>query len=71
MWARPPNNASDDGSRRSLLAEIALPRLQVTVLQRSVARPPVTRLDRIARVAFAVVTPTWRTVVRIVQALVV
>ena len=34
-------------SRRSLLTEIALLRHQLTVLERSVARPHVTRLDRI------------------------
>jgi hypothetical protein len=53
--------------RWSLLAEIALLRHQLTVLQRSVARPRVTRLDRIALVALAAVTPTWRNVLRIVQ----
>jgi hypothetical protein len=53
--------------RWSLLAEIALLRHQLTVLQRSVARPRVTRLDRIAFVALAAVTPTWRTVLRIVE----
>ncbi|HXN33899.1 MAG TPA: hypothetical protein VN894_18645 [Polyangiaceae bacterium] len=34
-------------SRRSLLTAIALLRHQLTVLERSVARPHVTRLDRI------------------------
>jgi putative transposase len=53
--------------RWSLLAEIALLRHQLTVLQRSVARPRVTRFDRIALVALAAVTPTWRNVLRIVQ----
>jgi hypothetical protein len=52
--------------RWSLLAEIALLRHQLAVLQRSVARPRVTWLDRIALVALAV-TPTWRNVLRIVQ----
>ena len=36
-------------------------------LQRSVARPRVTRFDRIVLVALAAVTPTWRNVLRIVQ----
>jgi len=49
------------------LAEIALLRHQLAVLQRSVARPRVTRFDRIALVALAAVTPTWRNVLRIVQ----
>jgi hypothetical protein len=49
-------------SRRSLLAEITLLRHQ-----RSVARPRVTRFDRIALVALAAVMPTWRNVLRIVQ----
>jgi putative transposase len=53
--------------RWSLLAEIALLRHQLAVLQRSVARPRVTRLDRNALVALAAVTPTWRNVLRIVQ----
>jgi putative transposase len=53
--------------RWSLLAEIALLRPQLTVLQRSVARPRVTRFGRIAFVALAAVTPTWRNVLRIVQ----
>jgi hypothetical protein len=44
--------------RWSLLAEIALLRHQLTVLQRSGARPRVTRFDRIALVAHAAVTPT-------------
>ena len=42
-------------------------RHQLTVLQRSVARPRVTRLDRIALVALATITPTWRNALRIVQ----
>ncbi|HSY22560.1 MAG TPA: integrase core domain-containing protein [Polyangiaceae bacterium] len=42
-------------------------RHQLTVLQRSVARPRVTRLDRIGFVALAAITPTWRNVLRIVQ----
>ena len=53
--------------RWSLLAEIALLRHQLTVLQRSVTRPRVTRFDRIALVALAAVTPTWRNVLRIIQ----
>jgi hypothetical protein len=53
--------------RWSLLAEIALLRHQLTVLRRSVGRPRVTRFDRIALVALAAVTPTWRNVLRIVQ----
>ena len=53
--------------RWALLAEIALLRHQLTVLQRSVARPRVTRFDRIVLVALAAVTPTWRNVLRIVQ----
>jgi transposase InsO family protein len=53
--------------RCALLAEIALLRHQLAVLQRSVARPRVTRFDRIALVALAAVTPTWRNVLRIVQ----
>jgi hypothetical protein len=53
--------------RWSLLAEIALLRHQLTVLQRSVARPRVTWFDRIALVALAAVTPTWRNVLRIIQ----
>ncbi len=53
--------------RWSLLADIALLRHQLTVLQRSVARPRVTRFDRIALVALAAVTPTLRNVLRIVQ----
>jgi putative transposase len=54
-------------SRRSLLAEVALLRHQVAVLQRSVARPKVTQLDRIVFVALAAVAPTWRNALRIVQ----
>jgi hypothetical protein len=54
-------------SRRSLLTEIALLRHQLTVLHRSVARPRVTRLDRIVLVALAGITPTWRNVLRVVQ----
>ncbi len=53
--------------RRALLMEIALLRHQLAVLQRSVARPRVTRFDRIVLVALAAVTPTWRNVLRIVQ----
>ena len=53
--------------RCSLLAEIALLRHQLIVLQRSVARPRMTRFDRIALVVLAAVTPTWRNVLRIVQ----
>ena len=53
--------------RWALLGEIALLRHQLTVLQRSVARPRMTRLDRIALVALAAITPTWRNVLRIVQ----
>jgi hypothetical protein len=37
------------------------------VLERSVARPHVTRLDRIVLVALAAITPTWRNVLRVVQ----
>ncbi len=54
-------------SRWSLLTEIALLRHQLTVLERSVARPHVTRLDRIVLVALAAITPTWRNVLRVVQ----
>jgi hypothetical protein len=50
--------------RRSLLA---LLRHQLTVLHRSVARPRVTRLDRVVLVALAAITPTWRNVLRVVQ----
>jgi transposase InsO family protein len=53
--------------RWALLGEVALLRHQLTVLKRSVARPRVTRLDRIAFVALAAITPTWRNVLRIVQ----
>src|ERR1017187_6871457 len=53
--------------RWALLTEIALLRHQLAVLQRSVARPRVTRFDRIVLVALAAVTPTWRNVLRIVQ----
>src|ERR1017187_1597924 len=53
--------------RWALLTESALLRHQLTVLQRSVARPRVTRFDRIALVALAAVTLTWRNVLRIVQ----
>jgi hypothetical protein len=45
-------------SRRSLLTEIALLRHQLTVLERSVARPHVTRLDRMVLVARAAIAPT-------------
>jgi hypothetical protein len=44
--------------------DIALLRHQLTVLERSVARPHVTRLDRIVLVALAAITPTWRNVLR-------
>jgi hypothetical protein len=56
-------------SRRSLLTEMALLRRQLTVLERSVARPHVTRqrLDRTVLVALAAITPTWRNVLRVVQ----
>jgi putative transposase len=54
-------------ARRSLLTEIALLRHQLAVLLRSVARPRVTRFDRIVLVALAAVSPTWRNVLRIVQ----
>jgi hypothetical protein len=50
--------------RWALLAEIALLRHQLAVLQRSVTRPTVTRVDRIVLVALATVTPTWRFVRR-------
>jgi len=50
--------------RWSLLTKIALLRHQLAILRRSVARPHVTRFDRIA---LAGVTPTWRNVLRIVQ----
>ncbi len=53
--------------RVQCLAEIALLRLQISVLQRSVSRPRVTRFDRIALVALAAFTPTWRNALRIVQ----
>jgi putative transposase len=53
--------------RWSLLGEIALLRHQLAAPQRSVARPRVTRLERIALVVLATVTPTWRNVLRIVQ----
>jgi hypothetical protein len=53
-------------SGRSLLTEIALFRHEIAVLERSVARPHVTRL-RIPLVALAVITPTWRNVLRAVQ----
>src|SRR5580658_9416482 len=53
--------------RWSLLAEVALLRHQLAILQRSVARPRVTRFDRIALVALATVTPSWRNVLRIVR----
>ncbi|HEX4448378.1 MAG TPA: integrase core domain-containing protein [Polyangiaceae bacterium] len=53
--------------RWALLREIALLRHQLTVLQRSVARPRVRRLDRIVLVALAAITPTWRNVLRVVQ----
>jgi putative transposase len=53
--------------RWSLLTEIALLRHQLAILRRSVARPQVTRFDRIVLVALAGVTPTWRNVLRIVQ----
>jgi hypothetical protein len=53
--------------RWALLTEIALLRHQLAVLQRSVARPHVTRFDRIVLVALAAVTPTWRNILRIVQ----
>jgi hypothetical protein len=53
--------------RWSLLTEIALLRHQLAILRRSVARPQVTRFDRIVLVALAGVTPTWKNVLRIVQ----
>jgi putative transposase len=53
--------------RLALLGAITLLRHQLTVLQRSVARPRVTRLDRLGFVALAAITPTWRNVLRIVQ----
>jgi hypothetical protein len=37
------------------------------MLERSVARPHVTRFDRIVLVALAAITPTWRNVLRVVQ----
>jgi hypothetical protein len=52
--------------RWALLTEIALLRHQLSVLERSVARPRVARFDRIVLVALAAVTPTWRNVLRIV-----
>jgi len=54
-------------SRCALLAEVALPPHQVAILQRSVARPKVTRLDRIVLVALTAFAPTWRNALRIVQ----
>ena len=51
--------------RWALLGEITLLRHQLTVLQRSVARPRVTRLDRIALVALATITPTWGNVLHV------
>ena len=53
--------------RWSLVAEIGLLRHQLIVMQRSVARPRVTRFDRLVLVVLAAVTPTWRNVLRIVQ----
>jgi hypothetical protein len=53
--------------RWALLAEIALLGRQLALLQRSVARPRVTRFGRIALVALAAVTPTSRNVLRVVQ----
>ena len=53
--------------RASLVAENALLRHQLLVLQRAVPRPRFTPIDRIVAVLLAAVTPTWRNVLRLVQ----
>jgi transposase InsO family protein len=53
--------------RAALVAENALLRHQILVLQRAVARPRLRPIDRLVAVALAAITPAWRDVLRIVQ----
>src|SRR5262245_37876231 len=54
-------------SRRALLTENTLLRHQLAVLKRSVPKPKLTPLDRIALVALALITPAWKTAVHLVR----
>jgi putative transposase len=54
-------------TRVVLLADNALLRHQLIVLERSVPRPRFRRLDRVVAVALAALTPTWREALLIVQ----
>jgi hypothetical protein len=54
-------------SRCALLAENALLRHQLAVLERSVPRPRLAPLQRMVLVALARLTPGWKTVLRVVQ----
>ena len=54
-------------SRTALLAENALLRHQLAIIERSIARPKLGPMDRIVLVALAIVTPTWKNVLRVVQ----
>jgi putative transposase len=57
-WLRP---------RAALVAENALLRHQLLVLQRAVPRPRLRPIDRLVAAALAALAPTWRDVLRIVQ----
>jgi hypothetical protein len=53
--------------RATLMAENALLRHQFIVLQRAVPKARLRPGDRLVAVALAAITPTWRSVLRIVQ----
>jgi hypothetical protein len=54
-------------TRVALLADNALLRHQLIVLERSVPRPRFRRIDRVVAVALAAITPAWREALLIVQ----
>jgi transposase InsO family protein len=54
-------------SRGALLAENALLRHQLAIMERSIARPNLMPLDRLVLVALSIVVPTWKNVLRLVQ----
>jgi putative transposase len=54
-------------SKSELIAEIVLLRHQLTILQRQVKRPSITRTDRVLLVLFARFVRTWKQALIIVQ----
>jgi transposase InsO family protein len=54
-------------SRGALLAENALLRHQLAIMERNTGQPKLTPLDRIVLVALSRVAPTWKNVLRLVQ----